>query len=563
MLKKFNDMLIRTKVIAAFGIILMLTAGLGAFSIDRLGQVNAQANDVRANWLPSVKVLGKVSALTERMRATQNRILSGLTGEDMKKAVSSFDQTVTERDKAWQTYEAMVTAGHERELADEIVKQTNAYNASWAKASDLLKKGDQPGANAIATGELLSITGKLRDAIDADVDFNSTSADNAAQAGADVYASARYLIIGALILAILFGVGLGYAIVACVSRPITAMVDAMKKLASGDLNAVIPAQGRKDEVGSMAGAVQVFKDNMVTASRLEAEQKAEQERKEQRQKAVDSYILDFDKSVGGVLEMVASASTELESTAKSMSVTADVAQQQSTAVAAASEQASTNVQTVASAAEELSSSISEISRQVAESTRITSQAVQETEKTDAQIQGLADAAQRIGDVVKLINDIAGQTNLLALNATIEAARAGEAGKGFAVVASEVKSLANQTAKATEEISAKIAEMQSATSLSVQAVQGIGQTISRINEIATTIASAVEEQGAATQEIARNVQQASAGTAEVSTNIVGVTKAANDTGAASTQVLGAAGELSKQSENLRGQVDTFLSKIRAA
>jgi methyl-accepting chemotaxis protein len=563
MLKKFNDLLIRTKVIAAFGIVLFLTAGLGGFAIDRLGQVNAKADDVRINWLPSVRVLGQVSALTERMRATQNRILSGLTGEDMTKALTSFNQSVAERDKAWKSYDAMVTPGEERKLADEIIKQMDSYNASWAQVQELLKKNDRDGANAVATGDLLKITAKLRDAIEADSSFNSSSADKAAQEGADVYVSARYLIIAALVLAILLGTGLGFAIVACVSRPITAMVEAMKKLASGDLNAVIPAQGRKDEVGAMAGAVQVFKDNMVTAARLEAEQKVEQDRKEERQKAVDSYILDFDKSVGGVLEMVASASTELESTAKSMSVTAETAQQQSTAVAAASEQASTNVQTVASAAEELSSSIAEISRQVAESTRITSQAVQETEKTDAQIQGLADAAQRIGDVVKLINDIAGQTNLLALNATIEAARAGEAGKGFAVVASEVKSLANQTAKATEEISAKIAEMQSATSLSVQAVQGIGQTISRINEIATTIASAVEEQGAATQEIARNVQQASAGTAEVSTNIVGVTKAANDTGAASTQVLGAAGELSKQSESLRGQVDTFLSKIRAA
>jgi methyl-accepting chemotaxis protein len=563
MLRKFNDMKIRTKVISAFAMVLAITTGLGAFSIQRLSTVNASADDIRTNWLPAVRLLGDVAMFTERVKSLQNMVVSSVPGTDMTKINGALNAAMDGRVKAWKAYAKTITAGPEEKLADDIVKQEANYEAMWDKITTALKKGDREAASQANSEEGLAITTKLRDAIQADLDFNVKGADAAALQGKTIYDSAFFWILGVLAGAIAFSVFVATILVTGVSRPITAMVEAMKKLASGDTTTAIPAQGRKDEVGAMAGAVQVFKDNMITAARLEAEQKVEQGRKEQRQKAVDSYILDFDKSVGGVLEMVASASTELESTAKSMSVTAETAQQQSTAVAAASEQASTNVQTVASAAEELSSSIAEISRQVAESTRITSQAVQETEKTDAQIQGLADAAQRIGDVVKLINDIAGQTNLLALNATIEAARAGEAGKGFAVVASEVKSLANQTAKATEEISAKIAEMQSATSLSVQAVQGIGQTISRINEIATTIASAVEEQGAATQEIARNVQQASAGTAEVSTNIVGVTKAANDTGAASTQVLGAAGELSKQSESLRGQVDTFLSKIRAA
>ncbi len=562
-MRKFNDMKIRTKVIMAFAVVLSITAGIGGFSIQRLSTVNASADDIRTNWLPSVRLLGDVAMLTERVKSLQNMLMSTLPGTDMDKINGALAAAMDARVKAWKDYQKTITPGEEEKLAAEIEKQTAAYDALWDKVADMVKKGDRDGASQFNSGDGLVVTGKLRDAIQADLDFNAKGADQVAQEGKDIYSSAFYWILGVLAIAIAFSVFVASVLVTGVSRPITAMVDAMKKLASGDTSTAIPAQGRKDEVGAMADAVQVFKDNMITSARLEAEQKAEQGRKEQRQKAVDSYIQDFDKSVGGVLEMVASASTELESTAKSMSATAETAQQQSTAVAAASEQASTNVQTVASAAEELSSSISEISRQVAESTRITSQAVSDTEKTNSQIQGLAEAAQRIGDVVKLINDIAGQTNLLALNATIEAARAGEAGKGFAVVASEVKSLANQTAKATEEISAKIAEMQSATSLSVQAVQGIGQTIARINEIATTIASAVEEQGAATQEIARNVQQASAGTAEVSTNIVGVTKAANDTGAASTQVLGAAGELSKQSESLRGQVDTFLSKIRAA
>ena len=268
-------------------------------------------------------------------------------------------------------------------------------------------------------------------------------------------------------------------------------------------------------------------------------------------------------NVKSIVEQVSAAAVETQATAKAMAATAEKTQRQSTAVAAASEEASTNVQTVASAAEELSSSVAEISRQVAQSTKITGQAVEEVNRTNASVQGLAEAAQKIGDVVKLINDIAGQTNLLALNATIEAARAGEAGKGFAVVASEVKSLANQTAKATEDIANQVKSIQEATRKAVDAMKGIGSTIGQVSEIATTIASAVEEQGAATQEIARNIQQASAGTHEVSTTIADVSQSAQETGRAASTVLDKSSTIAGQSSDLRRQVDSFLGKIRAA
>jgi methyl-accepting chemotaxis protein len=261
--------------------------------------------------------------------------------------------------------------------------------------------------------------------------------------------------------------------------------------------------------------------------------------------------------VKDVVGIVASAASEMEASAQSMSATAEETNRQSTAVAAASEQAATNVQTVASAAEELSASIREIQQQMATSARIAQQAVEQVDRTDVTVTGLVQAADKIGEVVNLISDIASQTNLLALNATIEAARAGEAGKGFAVVASEVKNLANQTAKATEEIGQQIAAMQTATGDSVQAIRGIGETIKQISEVTTAVASAVEEQGAATQEISRNVQQASAGTQEVSSNITGVSQAATQTGTAAGQVLNAARELAQQGQQLNTEIEAFL------
>ncbi|MGC2854006.1 protoglobin domain-containing protein [Novispirillum sp. DQ9] len=269
----------------------------------------------------------------------------------------------------------------------------------------------------------------------------------------------------------------------------------------------------------------------------------------------------FENEVHGMVEIVAAAATELQSTSQSMAETAEATSRQASLVATAAEEASQNVQTVASAAEELHASISEISRQVSESTRISGEAVREAERTNQLVTGLAAAADKIGAVVRLINDIASQTNLLALNATIEAARAGDAGKGFAVVANEVKNLANQTARATEEISTQIGEVQNATKSAVGAIQGIGSTISQINEIASAIAAAVEEQGAATREIARNVQEASAGTTEVTSNIHNVTEASSETGHAAKEVLTASKELSSQSERLKSKVDVFLSDIR--
>jgi methyl-accepting chemotaxis protein len=347
-------------------------------------------------------------------------------------------------------------------------------------------------------------------------------------------------------------------------RPLRAMTAVMTELASGKLEVEIPGSGRRDEVGEMAVAVEIFKTNAVARQQLETEQKQQETRAATQRKADTNKLAnDFETAVGEIINTVSSASTELEASASTLAATAVRSEELAVAVAAASEQASTNVQTVASAAEQMTSSVNEISRQVQDSARIAGDAVDQARKTNDRVGELSKAAARIGDVVELINTIAGQTNLLALNATIEAARAGDAGRGFAVVASEVKALAEQTAKATGEIGQQITGIQAATHESVSAIKEISDTIAKMSEIASTIASAVEEQGSATQEISRNVQQAARGTTQVSSNICDVQRGASQTGSASSQVLSAAQSLSRDSNQLKLEVRKFLNTVRTA
>jgi methyl-accepting chemotaxis protein len=366
-----------------------------------------------------------------------------------------------------------------------------------------------------------------------------------------------------LIIALVSG-GIAWLIGRSISRPLDQLGTRMRALADGALEQDIPGIERGDEVGAMAATVQIFKDNAVRIrglEKLEAETQARAAA--ERRAAMENIASDFERSVKGIVSTVATAAAGMQTTAQSMTATASDASARAATVGAASDSASNNVGTVAAAAEELSGSVSEISRQVTRSTEIANKAVGDAERTNATVKALSTGAEKIGEVVKLIHSIAAQTNLLALNATIEAARAGESGRGFAVVASEVKALANQTAKATEEISAQVAAMQASTSEAVHSIGGITETIAQMSEITGSIATSIEQQGDATREIARNIQSVAAGSSEISAHIGGVTTAAAATGLAASDVLSNARELDKQSGMLRHAVDEFLVKVRAA
>jgi methyl-accepting chemotaxis protein len=372
-------------------------------------------------------------------------------------------------------------------------------------------------------------------------------------------------LMAALLVVAFVGIVVSFLIGRNISRPVVAMSKAMRELAVGNFEVQLPGLDRGDEVGQMAHAIQDFKVQAIAKAERETAEREEKNREQAAARRAELYTLAerFETAVGDIIENVGSASNELENSAVILTKSSAATQQLSTVVAAASEETSSNVQSVAAATEEMAGSINEIGRQVTDSNRITNEAVDQAQKTDARIAELSLAASRIGDVTKLITTIAEQTNLLALNATIEAARAGDAGRGFAVVAQEVKALAAQTAKATSEISTQIAGMQAATQDSVFAIKEISGTIGRVSEIASAIAAAIEEQGAATQEIARNVQQAALGSTQVATSIADVNRGAGDTGTASSQVLSSAQLLSNESKRLKAEVVKFLATVRAA
>ena len=557
---------IRTKIIAVVAFLLVAMTGMGLLAVRNMRAINANTVDISTNWLPSVRVLGDLRAGVITYRNVIREHMLSETMEE-KLAMEKTLATVIEANTKYRAaYEPMITSPEERALYAEWSKLWDKYKAGTQEVMALSRKavGKIPTEAHDLNTHTVNKIGLEADAVlNKDIELNKKGADKAAQDAADSYTSALMMLTMILAAAVILGAGVSVYLVRDVSSGIASIVKPMQALGKGDLSAEVPHQGEKTEIGAMADTLQVFKQALIAKKAADEAAAADAEAKIERGRRVDGITRNFETMIGEIVQTVSSASSQLEASASTLSATANRAREVTTTVASASEEASTNVQSVASATEELSSSVTEISRQVQESARMATGAVGQARTTNDRVSELSKAAARIGDVVELINTIAGQTNLLALNATIEAARAGEAGRGFAVVASEVKALAEQTAKATGEISQQINGIQGATQESVNAIKEISGTIEKLAEISSTIAAAVEEQGAATQEISRNVQQAARGTQEVSSNIIDVQRGASETGAASSQVLSAAQSLSGDSKRLRLEVGKFLESVRAA
>ena len=562
-MKTLGNWTIRSKSAVILAGLAGLVLILGMLSFFLLSSTNHETEDLAGNWLPSMRVAASIQTGVVRMRASEARVAMSDSAESWDKGHGLY--TELERTEAGliERYKRELVSNPDDSAAIKAVAEAmTTYSEAAARTVALGKALDRSAAEHGYLDNQAVYLAVVK-ASDRLIEVNKSGADAAIAQARSNYRMAVGSIIACAAIALIAAL-ISYLVMArTVVAPIGSITDTMRILAQHRLDVEIREAGRGDEIGQMAAALQVFKDNMAEAERLRGEQAAEQERRLARGREVERMVAEFDAKITGVIKTVSGSTETLDLTARSMSGTADATSGQVTIVAAAAEQASANVQTVASAAEELAASINEIGRQVASAASFADEATRQADATNAQIAGLSQAAHHIGEVLTLIQSIASQTNLLALNATIEAARAGEAGKGFAVVAGEVKLLATQTARATEEIGSKVLEMQGATAQSVEAVKQIGRTIARIAEISTGIAAAVDEQNAATGEIARNVQQAAQGTAEVTSGITEVAAGAGKVGQASAEVLGASGHLGRDAEILRSEVDSFLGRIKAA
>ena len=554
------------KVQLAPGFLIVVLVGVGSYALLALRSNQAAVDALVAGPMRQSELASDLTTTAWVAHAKLYRLAATAANEKDEKKIAAFAKEASvAAARISEALKAIEGAGSDRQL--EALEKLKTAVAGYLKQS----KNAVEMADGDAGSALMFIKGAERNFADIekltdDLIARSSDSKDREIARAGMRLDQQQLTLTAVLLVVAFaGIVVSFLIGRGISRPVVAMSKAMRELAAGNFDVQLPGLDRRDEVGRMAHAVEEFKVQAVAKAERDTAEREEKSRELAATRRAELHNLagGFETAVGDIIEKVGSASSELENSAVILTKSSAATQQLSTVVAAASEQTSANVQSVASATEEMASSINEIGRQVIDSNRIANEAVDQAQKTDARIAELSLAASRIGDVTQLITTIAEQTNLLALNATIEAARAGEAGRGFAVVAQEVKALAAQTAKATSEISTQIAGMQAATQDSVVAIKEISGTIGRVSEIAAAIAAAIEEQGAATQEIARNVQQAAVGSTQVATSIADVNRGAGDTGSASSQVLSSAQLLSNENKRLKAEVAKFLATVRAA
>lgn len=554
---------ISAKLIGLVSILLLALASLGTFAISEMHTINRSAQEIQMNWLPSVRLLGELRAQSARYRAVLRDYLTEPDDAFMADIQSNLDARAKDYAEANKAYQALVDTPEEIAMNKDLEASWQKFRTAADKVVELARKRDFVGAREM-NAKTATPAGREMDAVlKKMVEYNDHGARVAGEKAIEDYSSGFMIVIVTLLVAAAISLAAAVLIVRDVASGISSIIKPMQMLGQGDLSADIPHRGKATEIGRIADTLQVFKNALIAKKAADIAAAGESEAKMRRAEKVNNITSKFEAMAGELVASLASASTEMESAAGTLTNAADFTHQLSNAAATGSRNVSESIQSTAAATEEITSSVNEINRQVTESNRVVQRAVDQAEKTNVSISKLSQAAARIGDVIKLITAVAEQTNLLALNATIEAARAGEAGRGFAVVASEVKALASQTAKATDEIGAQIADMLAATNDSVSAIKDISGTIDLMSEISSAIAAAVEQQGAATQEIARNVRLAAEQTGLVATNIDEVNRGNGETGAASSQVFIAAQSLSQESNRLETEVRTFLSDIRAA
>ena len=532
----FASISVRLKVILAFAAVLTCTIGLGLFAIERLEAVNANAQEIKANYLPATRVLGRIAQIAERFRQNRASMLLATTDEQRVQVVSTMKEQTQTYAREREAYQPLILSGKERRWSD-------AFDAAWKRYLEiddsivgLVGQGKHGEAVELFRGGATKAMAVYRDALQGGIELNVRQGTQAADMGAKLGASANRWILAVLGLATMLCIGVGWTIVNGVSSPIGAMTTAMCRLAEGDLAVEITCGGRGDEIGAMAKAVEVFKQNAAEHRHLEAEQKQQEVRaRREKQAALIGMAEKIEAETGAAVESVGSQTAVIAAAAEEMSASSTRTGEAAQGAASAAGQALANAQTVASAAEQLAASIREIGGQMSLSTAVVGRAVAAGGEARATIEALNTQVGRIGEVANMISDIAARTNLLALNATIEAARAGDAGRGFAVVANEVKQLATQTARSTREITRHIGEVRAATDASVTAVGRIEKTIGEIDAIASSIAAAVEQQGAATAEIARNVGETAEAANEMTRRIGEVSAEAERNGRRSAQV----------------------------